>query len=117
MNTHFLISTVIFLLCFVTIGFAKEWKVHTIHGQSRGADGVRFADVNKDGLLDLVSGWEEARETRVYLHPGTGQVRDLWPTVTVGQSGPVEDAVFFDLDIFTTDERGLQVFWCENPVR
>lgn len=117
MKARYLIITVIILLCFVTTGFAEEWKVHTIDVQGRRAAGVRFADVNQDGLLDLVSGWEEAGETRGYLHPGTGQVRDLWPTVTVGESGPVEGAVFCDLDIFTTDERGLQVFWCENPAR
>ena len=33
-----------------------SWERHTIDNSSKGADGVRVADVNGDGLLDLTTG-------------------------------------------------------------
>lgn len=78
------------------------WTLHTIDPRTetaRGADGVRLFDVNGDGLLDVTSGWEEADEARVYLHPGPKKVKTIWPKVTVGRKvGRPEDAVFCDLD-------------------
>lgn len=76
----------------------QPWPRHVIDASSRGADGVRRMDVNGDGLLDLVTGWEEGGTVRVCLHPGQARVREPWPGVTVGQAGDVEDAVFADLD-------------------
>lgn len=99
--------------CLLCIGFAltpaavlaqaepppdRPWPRHTIDNSSRGADGVRVADVNGDGLLDIATGWEEGGVTRVYLHPGHDRVRSRWPAVTVGRTPSVEDAVFADLD-------------------
>jgi hypothetical protein len=75
-----------------------------IDASLRGADGVKLADVNRDGLADIATGWEESGVTRVYLHPGHIAVRDLWPVVTVGQTPNVEDAVFADLDGDGTQE-------------
>jgi hypothetical protein len=74
------------------------WVRHTIDDSSRGADGIRLADVNGDGLPDIVTGWEEGGVTRVYIHPGSGRVRERWPAVTVGRTVSVEDAVLVDLD-------------------
>lgn len=74
------------------------WPRHTIDDSSTGADGVKLADWNEDGLLDIVTGWEEGGLTRVYLHPGPKQVKDRWPQWTIGQTPAVEDAVFVDLD-------------------
>ncbi len=74
------------------------WPLHVIDNSSRGADGVRLADVNSDGLMDIATGWEQGGITRVYLHPGYDKVKQLWPAVTVGQTPSVEDAVFVDLD-------------------
>ncbi len=78
--------------------FGTPWPRHTIDGSSKGADGVRTADVNGDGLPDLVTGWEQGGVVRVYLHPGKGKGRETWPAVTVGKVGSPEDAVFIDLD-------------------
>jgi hypothetical protein len=74
------------------------WKRHTIDNTSRGADGVKLGDLNGDGLLDIVTGWEEGGEVRVYLNPGPKKSRDVWPRVTVGKVGNVEEAIFADLD-------------------
>lgn len=74
------------------------WELHTIDNSSRGADGVRLADVNSDGLLDIATGWEEGGVIRVYLNPGPRKAVDPWPKVTVGRVKSPEDAVFADLD-------------------
>ena len=47
----------------------EPWRRHPIDGSSRGADGVRAADVNGDGLVDFPTGWEEGGRVRAYLNP------------------------------------------------
>ena len=47
-----------------------DWTRHTIDGTLEGADGVRLADVNRDGWQDIVTGWEESGQVRVYQNPG-----------------------------------------------
>ncbi len=74
------------------------WKRHTIDASSRGADGVRLADLDGDGLLDVVTGWEEGGVIRVCLNPGPKGARGPWPGVTVGRVASPEDAVMVDLD-------------------
>ena len=76
----------------------QPWKRHTIDNTSRGADGIDLADVNGDGLQDLVSGWEEGGEIRLYLNPGPKQSVNPWPKVTVGKVRSPEDAKFMDVD-------------------
>jgi hypothetical protein len=76
----------------------RAWKRHVIDRSSRGADGVRLADVNGDGRMDLATGWEQGGVVRVCIHPGKERVRGPWPSVTVGRVGSPEDAVFADLD-------------------
>lgn len=79
-------------------GDKDPWRRHPVDDTSRGADGVRLADVNGDGFPDITTGWEEGGLTRLYLHPGIGRVREPWPAVTVGSTPAVEDAVFVDVD-------------------
>lgn len=79
------------------------WKRHTIDAADKtagklGADGVRLADVNGDGLPDVVTGWENGDAIRVCLNPGPEKARDPWPGVSVGRVPDAEDAVFADLD-------------------
>ncbi len=78
--------------------FAAAWPCHTIDDSSRGADGVKLADVNGDGLADITTGWEEGGITRAYLNPGPADSAKPWPAVTVGRTPSVEDAVWVDLD-------------------
>jgi hypothetical protein len=75
----------------------EPWLRHTIDSSQRGADGVRIADINRDGLPDIATGWEEGGVVRAYLHPGSA-VKTAWPAVTVGRVTSPEDAVFVDLD-------------------
>ena len=86
----------------VAVARAQErpggWRRHTVDASSRGADGVRLADANGDGLPDIATGWEEGGRVRVYLNPGPAKAKVPWPAVTVGEAGSVEDAVLVDLD-------------------
>ena len=74
------------------------WKRHTIDASSKGADGVRVIDVNRDGHLDITTGWEQGGVIRVCVNPGPKRSQEEWPAVTVGKVGGPEDAVFVDLD-------------------
>ena len=54
MKTGFCTLTTFGLLLVSLPGLhAEPWKRHTIDKSSRGADGVRLADVNGDGLQDI----------------------------------------------------------------
>jgi len=86
------------LLSFAFSISAAPWKLHIIDNTSRGADGVRLKDVNKDGLPDIATGWEEGGVIRTYLNPGPKKVKQPWPHTEVGKVKSPEDAVFTDLD-------------------
>ncbi|MBD3243094.1 MAG: hypothetical protein GF331_21060 [Chitinivibrionales bacterium] len=89
----------IVVLVLVSAICAQTWPQHIIDNQDDGADGIRFADINGDGLLDGVSGWEEAHRVRIYLHPGVAAVTQRWPKATIASNqGALEDACFHDID-------------------
>lgn len=90
------------------------WPRHTIDNATRGADGVRLADVNGDGLPDIVTGWEEGGVTRICINPGPAKAREPWKAFTVGKTVSVEDAVLVDLD---GDGRLDVVTCCEGKTR
>ena len=99
---------------------SEPWTRHTIDSSSLGADGVRAADVNGDGALDLVTSWEQGGLTRVYLADRSTVGNAAWKSITAGKSPDGEDAVFFDadgdgdLDIISSAEgssRRIQVHW------
>jgi len=93
-------ATILFVLLLTSslVSRGAAWKRHTIDDSSRGADGVRVADVNGDGHPDITTGWEEGGVIRVYLNPGPEKAKGPWPAVTVGKVKSPEDAVFTDLD-------------------
>ncbi len=93
-------ASIAFVVCLFSIASAEDrWKRHAIEGKSlRGADGVRLADFNADGLADIVSGWEQSGIVRLYLNPGPKDATGIWPAVTVGQTASPEDAVPIDVD-------------------
>lgn len=82
----------------VILAPGAPWNRHTIDNTSRGADGVKLGDLNKDGLPDIVTGWEEGGVVRVYLNPGTAKAREPWSQTTVGEVTNAEEAIFTDLD-------------------
>ena len=93
------------LICFVLFTLlgsgdvhGELWPMHIVDASLIGADGVRLADFNDDGLMDIVTGWEESGVVRLYLHPGYSKVHFRWPSVTVGTGKSPEDAVPFDVD-------------------
>lgn len=88
--------TLIFLTAAATHG--APWTRHTIDDSSRGADGVRLAHADGDGLLDIVTGWEEGGVVRIYKNPGPRDAKQKWPAMTAGAAANVEDAVLVDLD-------------------
>lgn len=81
------------------------WTRHVIDDTSKGADGVKLGDIDRDGLLDIVTGWEEGGEVRVYRNPGPAAARKPWPCVTVGKVAAPEEAIFVDID----NDGGLDV--------
>ena len=74
----------------VVYGHSQNWEMHTIDASSNGADGVKLADINKDGLLDIATGWEESGITKLYFHPGKDKEKELWPSVIVGKTTSVK---------------------------
>ncbi len=86
------------LLLSTPLLFGNPWARHTIDNSEKGADGVRLADVNGDGMPDIATAWEESGAVRAYLNPGTEKAKSPWPAVTVGTVASPEDAVFADID-------------------
>ena len=74
----------------------EPWTHHTIDDSARGADGVRLADLDGDGDLDVVVPFEEGGRVRAYLQPDDATA--AWPRLEVGAVASPEDAVFADLD-------------------
>jgi len=90
------------LLFVIAFGFSiqaqSQWKHHIIDNSLSGADGVKLADVNEDGRLDIATGWEEGGLTKLYLQPPTQLVKEKWLAVVVGKTPDVEDAVLADMN-------------------
>ena len=116
-------ASIVFVFAYISLSSApppEPWTRHVIDDSSSGADGVRMADVNADGIADLVTGWEQGGVTRVYIGSRGTAAGTAWRPFTVGKSPDVEDAVFFDadgdgaLDVVTATEgtsRRLLIHW------
>lgn len=102
MNSNLIldIKYLIFIISVLSLDLQAQpsWNLHIIDSSSSGADGVKLADINNDGYPDIVTGWEEGKLTKLYLFPETEKVTEEWPSVIVGNTPAVEDAVFIDMD-------------------
>lgn len=100
MNNFFLHTLFAFFLFFLShrADAQKPWKQHIIDDASSGADGVKLADINNDGYMDMVVGWEEGGLSKLYINPGKTGVKEKWPAVVVGETPIVEDVVFADMN-------------------
>ena len=103
----------IFLLCLGVAepGYAPNiyWQKWTIDASGNGADGVHTGDINRDGLIDVVSGWEQSGDLMLYLNPGPEALRNSasWPRVDISAGEAIkgiEDAAFADLDLDGYDD-------------
>ena len=96
----------------------QPWPLRIIDNTSEGADGVKFNDVNGDGLPDIATGWEEGGIVRAYLHPGPNAnkevVKEPWPFEHVGAAPDVEDAILIDLN---NDQQFEVVASCEGKTQ
>lgn len=80
---------------------ADYWIVHTIDAELEGADGVELFDIDADGDLDTLSGWEESGRVLLHENPGPAHVKQNWKRTDVGGGlsvNKIEDAVFADLN-------------------
>lgn len=80
------------------------WQKWTIDSNGNGADGVHTGDINQDGLIDVVSGWEQSGDIRLYLNPGNTRVRNeaSWSSTDISgglEIKGIEDAAFADLNL------------------
>tara|TARA_R110001592_G_scaffold363372_2_gene686144 strand:- start:4959 stop:6266 length:1308 start_codon:yes stop_codon:yes gene_type:complete len=80
------------------------WQKWTIDSHGNGADGVHIGDINQDGLIDVVSGWEQSGDIKLYINPGPHRVRDesAWSRTDISgglEIKGIEDAAFADLDL------------------
>ena len=57
----------------------EAWKMHVIDDDGRGSDGTKLSDINRDGLPDITTAWEEDGSARVYLNPGRANAHARWP--------------------------------------
>ena len=92
-------NLVLFLIVVnLSVHAQSTWQHHVIDNSLSGADGVKLADINNDGRLDIVTGWEEGGITKLYLQPDKKSIKEKWPVVVVGKTPNVEDAVFVDMN-------------------
>jgi len=95
------------------------WHVWSIDSSGNGADGVHTGDINRDGLVDVVSGWEQSGDLILYLNPGPDSVRETVAWSRIDISGGVaikgiEDAAFADLDMDGFDDAVLSSIEGDN---
>ena len=78
------------------------WTLHIIGDEGNGADGVHLGDIDRDGYLDVVAGWEQSGHLMLYLNPlSSSPAPARWPAVEISAGldmRGVEDAAFADLD-------------------
>ena len=100
------IPVIAVIFCCGQTGYTQdiEWEKWPIDSSGNGADGVDTADINGDGRLDVVSGWEQSGEIKLYINPGRHRVRGkaAWSATEISydlEIKGIEDAAFADLNL------------------
>lgn len=113
---------VLFVCLNVSTQAQTLWDYHIIDNIGSGADGVKLADINNDGRIDIATGWEESGITKVYLQPKLSELKEKWPLVIIGKTPNVEDAVFADINndgrfdvVSCTENNSQKIFIHWNP--
>jgi len=78
---------------------AQIWVMHKIDNPGfLLPNGLDAADVNNDSFLDYLTNYEWDGKIRVAFHPGISNVKDPWPSITIGNINNAESAAFGDFD-------------------
>ncbi len=89
------VSLLIFLLTLSGYEYPKPWTMHVIDDTSFGADGTKTYDADRDGRIDVLTGWEQGNIVRLYFQPQ--EVHEKWTYIEV-PAPSVEDAMLMDID-------------------
>ena len=81
----------------------------SIDASGNGAGGVHTGDINRDDLIDVVSGWEQSCDRMLYLNPSPKTVRETvaWSRIDISSGMTIEcieDAAFAGLDLDGFDD-------------
>lgn len=108
---HRFFLTILICLCEVRSSHAPilYWQQWIIDSGGNGADGVHTGDINHDGLVDVVSGWEQSGDLILYLNPGPENVKKetAWSGIDISGGimiAGIEDAAFADLNLDGFDD-------------
>jgi len=78
---------------------SQVWVMHKIDNPGfLLPNGLDAADLNNDSFLDYLTNYEWDGKIRVAFHPGIEDVKNTWPSITIGNIDNAENTAFGDFD-------------------